>query len=221
MLPMLIDRLLPKFDTTTIRRIRVAAEPHDVYAALLQLDFTAIEAKSYVLCAFVGLRELPQRVRRLPNRLYRWLRGRKRLSAETTSYRLSDLSEQGAWVKLADSVDEEFVFGLIGKFWQLHYGALPIHAREFAAFDAPGYAKTACSFVVRPDGAGHSLVTYEVRTATTDATARNWFRWYWRSIAPCVIYLMQRALRAIKAEAESSAMQHARLSAPTMRERTA
>ncbi len=221
MLPNLIDRILPNFDATTIRRIRIAAEPHEVYAALLQLDFTAIEAKSYVLCAFVGLRELPQRLRRLPNRCYRWLRGRQPLPPESSSYRLSDLSEQGAWVKLAEQSDEEFVFGLIGKFWQMHYGALPIHAREFAAFDVPGYAKTACSFVVRPDGAGHSLVTYEVRTATTDASARRWFRWYWRSIAPCVVYLMHRALQAIKAEAEGSAIQHAQSSAPTMLGRTA
>ena len=221
---MLIDRLLPKFDTTTIRRIRVAAEPHEVYAALLQLDFTAIEAKSFVLHAFVGLRELPQRVRRLPNRLYRLyrgLRGRRLLPPETTSYRLYDLSELGDWVKLAEKDEEEFVFGLIGKFWQLHYGALPIHAGEFAAFDVPGYAKTACSFAVHRDGVGRSLVTYEVRTATTDATARRWFRWYWRSIAFCVAYLMQRALQAIKAEAEGHAIQHEPPPAPTMLDRTA
>jgi hypothetical protein len=139
----------------------------------------------------------------------------------TASYRLSDLSEQGAWVKLAKKSDEEFVFGLIGKFWQLHYGALAIKAQEFAVFDTPGYAKTACSFGVRPDGAGHSLVTYEVRTATTDATARRWFRWYWRSIALCVVYLMHRGLQAVKAEAEGSAIQHARPSAPAMFGRTA
>jgi hypothetical protein len=218
---MLIDRLLPNFDTTKIKRIKVAAEPHEVYAAILQLDFTALAVRSRVLCAFICLRELPQRVRRLPNRIYRWFRGRKPLTLEATSYQLAELNGCGAWVKLAEKPDEEFVFGLIGKFWQLHYGAMPIKAQEFAAFAQPGYAKTACSFVVQPDGAGHSLVTYEVRTATTDATARRWFSCYWRSIAPCVAYLMQRALRAIKDEVESHAVQPISPTAPAMLEHTA
>lgn len=116
----LLDRLMPDFDVAVSKRIRIAADPHAVYALVLQLDFTDIAKRSILLLVVTLLREFPQRLRQLPNRFYCWLRNRAWPSVKTTGYRLVDLGTQGHWVRLAEEPDHEFVFGLVGKFWQLH-----------------------------------------------------------------------------------------------------
>lgn len=51
--------------------------------------------------------------------------------------------------------------------------------KEFRDFAEPGYAKAIYSLSVRPLDGGRTLPSGVMRTATTDAHARRWFRRYW------------------------------------------
>ena len=46
-------------------------------------------------------------------------------------------------------------------------------------FAAPGFAKTIYALAVQPIDEHHTLLSATMRTATTDAQAREWFRRYW------------------------------------------
>ena len=73
---------------------------------------------------------------------------------------------------------------------------------DFAAFDEPGWGKIACHLLVRPDGPGRSVLTYECRTATTDHESRHAMGRYWWAIRPFVGYVLRASLRTIARDAE-------------------
>lgn len=77
-----------------------------------------------------------------------------------------------------------------------------IEAAAFAGFERPGHAKLVLDFSVRPFGEHRSLVSAEMRTATTDAAARRRLRAYWTLIGPGARYLVKQDLAWIKADAE-------------------
>ena len=68
--------------------------------------------------------------------------------------RLCDLAAHGDWVLLGEDRPREVAFGAIGRFWGGETVWEQIDAGGFAAFAAPGYAKLACNFSLRPYGAG-------------------------------------------------------------------
>ena len=74
---------------------------------------------------------------------------------------------------LAEEPPREFAMGLVGQFWKPVIPAVRVSPDEFAGFDRPGYGKAAMGFSLREYGPGRTLVTYECRTATTDARARR------------------------------------------------
>jgi hypothetical protein len=67
--------------------------------------------------------------------------------------------------------------------------------------DRPGFGKVALGYVVLPYGAG-SILTTETRVALTDDEECRTFRRYWALIGPGARFIMGRALRLIKADAE-------------------
>ena len=50
---------------------------------------------------------------------------------------------------------------------------------EFRQFAEPGFAKTIYALSVRALDARRTLLSGTMRTATTDESARRWFRRYW------------------------------------------
>lgn len=189
---MLIDRYLPRFDVTLVRETSVAAVPEDAYAAVRETDL-----RDPLINVLFALRELPQKIARR-------LRGEPP-PPPLPKVTFGDLPQDGpGWVSLAEEPGVELVVGSVGRFWRRDYGGRPVAPEDFVPFNEPGYAKVALSLAVRPTGSG-SIVRYEARTATTDATARRIFRRYWRIISPGVALVMGRALRRIKAEAERRA----------------
>jgi hypothetical protein len=109
------------------------------------------------------------------------------------------------WLGLGEDAPREIAFGAIGKFWQLDISWLepvPATPEEFTAFDDPGWGKIAANFSVRPYGGGRSLLSYEARTAVTDAESRTKFARYWKVVSPFVGVIMRATLLTVKADAE-------------------
>ncbi|WP_423747396.1 hypothetical protein V5735_24635 (plasmid) [Haladaptatus sp. SPP-AMP-3] len=190
---MRLDGQLPRFDVTERRHVVVDASPETTYAAMKSLDFARMGP------VVEALGEL----RRLPERIAAALAGTAQPETPE-SVTMNDVAESDEWVQLAEEPGEEFVFGAVGKFWRPSIEWVEIEPDEFAEFDRPGYAKLAIGFSVRPYGTDRALLTYEARTATTDAAARRRFRLYWSVIGPSAGFLMGRALARIKAGAESA-----------------
>ena len=98
--------------------------------------------------------------------------------------RLQDLPSipmyEGGWILLGERAGHEIALGLVGKFWRpvIEFARIT-SADEFRDFDEPGFAKTVYDLSVREVGANRTLLSGEMRTATTDAHARRWFRRYW------------------------------------------
>jgi len=97
--------------------------------------------------------------------------------------RLRDITQlsldKGGWVLLGERFRDEIALGLVGKFWRpvIEFAKVPAdHFREFAE---PGFAKTIYALSVRSLGPHRTLLSGTMRTATTDAQARGWFRRYW------------------------------------------
>ena len=54
--------------------------------------------------------------------------------------------------------------------------------RDFAALEAPGYAKAVMNFRMQDEGEGWTRLTTETRVYATDALSRRRFAAYWRKI---------------------------------------
>ena len=108
-------------------------------------------------------------------------------------------------MNLGEVPGREIVFGAVGTFWRADIEWHDVPAEEFAAFAEPGWGKIACHLLVRPDGPGRSILTYECRTATTDLTSRARMSRYWWLIRPFVAYILRAVLRTIRANVDAHA----------------
>lgn len=104
---------------------------------------------------------------------------------------------------MADEPDREAVLGAIGRMWKVSGGLITTirDAREFAAFETPGYAKAAMNFHAEA-GDGVTSLTTETRVLTTDPEASRKFGRYWRVVRPGSAAIRRSWLRAAKRRAE-------------------
>ena len=188
-----LDDQLPTFDAVVRRHVVVDAPPAESYEAMLTADLTE---SGPLVSLLNGVRFLPAWIRAVS-------RGETppRTDARLT---LGDLPTAGVWVRLSETAGREFVFGAIGRVWKPDIDWAAIEADDFRDFDRPGYAKIAAGLSIRPYGAGRSLITYEARTAGTDAAATRKFHRYWTIVVPFAGYVMARALATITAVAEAA-----------------
>jgi hypothetical protein len=112
-----------------------------------------------------------------------------------------EVATTGGFVVLADDPPRELVLGVI-------VAAPPGGRRrpDAAMFRGPvpvGFALATMNFLVRPDGAGGSIVSTETRVATA-GPARRTFAAYWRVIYPGSSLLRRTWLRAIARRATMS-----------------
>jgi hypothetical protein len=181
-----LDEFLRDYDVNEVHSTRVAAPPERVLAAVH--DVTSREVP--LLVVLMALRTLPAVVlRRRPFRLRRDLR--RPILAQAT---------RGGFVVLAERPDE-LVLGVVGRFWTSTGGVERIDAADFAAFEAPGFAKAVMNFHVRPVDGG-TVLTTETRIKGTDDEARRRFRRYWRVVMPGSAVIRRAWLRAIRRRAE-------------------
>jgi hypothetical protein len=181
---MLLDEVMPEYDTViTVHRV-VAAEPAVVLRAARALDLLSV--RTPLLDVSMWLRGLPAR-----------LTGR----AVPVPPRLV-LADGGlpGWSVLAESGDE-FVFGAVGRFWQPVIRWRDVDPVDFPAFAEPGWGKIAANFSVRTYGRG-TLLSYECRTRTTDTLSRKQFRRYWGLVRPFVAHILTATTATIDADTQ-------------------
>lgn len=172
----LIDRHLPLYHFSERHRTRVRASPDAVMRALVASDRLPDRLKD----ALMALRTLPSR-----------LLGRAAPRVGMPGFTPLDWDGKS-----------ETVAGLIGRFWQLDGGLVPIpDADAFARFAEPGTPKLVIAFRAAPDPLG-TLLTTETRVFCPDRSSLLRFAPYWMLIRIPSGLIRRRTLRAIKAAAE-------------------
>ena len=178
-----LDRFMPEYDVTERHHVRVAAPPEVTLAAAAEADLQ----QSVVVRAIFRARELvlgasPTGVARRPKGL------------------LAEVESMG-WRVLAETPGREVVVGAVTQPWLANVRFRGLGPDEFRAFHEPGYVKIAWTLRADPLGAG-SVFRTETRVATTDATARRAFRWYWARFSPGIVLIRQFLLKHLKQDAE-------------------
>ena len=196
---MLADEFLPVYDVSDEVATVVHADTPGVWQALVNVDMIALGRRAPLVGALGALRVLPELVSHL------W--HGERPAGAPKSLHLREMAElpraQGGWILLGEREGEETALGLVGKFWRpvIEYADVP--AEDFTAFDEPGYAKTIYQLSVRPIDDG-TLLSGLMRTATTDAHARDWFRRYWTfGVGSGAHILVQALLDTVRDDAET------------------
>ena len=185
---LLIDALMPMWDASIAAHLIVRADTRRTFGAARDLDFLSVH--SPLLAASMWLRGIPDR-----------LSGRS--SVAPPRLVLSAGDELPGWVVLGEQPGRELAFGAVGRFWQPNIEWHDLPADEFAAFAVPSWGKIVADFSVVPYGEHASLLTYECRTATTDADSRVRFLRYWRLIRPFVAHIFRATVATIRDHAES------------------
>ena len=98
----------------------------------------------------------------------------------------------------------EIVMGAVTRPWEANVRFRSLPPDEFAAFNAPGYAKIVWTLAADPAGSGASIFHTETRVLTTDAFARARFRRYWAVMSPGIVLIRRQSLRVVKSDAERS-----------------
>lgn len=185
---LLIDALMPTWDANIAEHLIVRAEPGRTFGAARDLDFLSVH--SPLLAASMWVRGVPDRLSRRP-------------SMAPPRLVLSAGDELPGWVVLGEQPGRELAFGAVGRFWQPNIEWHDVPAEKFAAFAVPGWGKIVADFSVVPYGEHASLLTYECRTATTDADSRVRFLRYWRLVRPFVGHIFRATVATIGENAES------------------
>ncbi|MEA2443400.1 MAG: hypothetical protein QOJ12_692 [Thermoleophilales bacterium] len=195
---MLIEQLLPRFDSVRREHAVVAGTVETSWQAVLQADFLEAWRRNPTVRALFALRAAAERAAAAA-------RGRQAPDYPVpASMRLADMPTSGDWIRLGHVEPSEIAFGAVGRFWAGETAWEQIYAPDFASFDRPGFARIACNFSLRPYGADQTLVTYECRTAATDPDSRRAFLRYWRPLSPFIGVVLRSQLDVIARQAEQT-----------------
>ena len=182
----LLDVHLPSYDVVLTEHLVVEADTAVVFEAAKNFDF--MTTRSLLVTAMMTARSVPSQVLRRP---------------VVTPQSLMLARDPGAlpgWQLLGEVPGREVVFGAVGKFWKADIEWHDLAADQFATFEEPGWGKIACHLLVRPDGPGRSILSYECRTATTDPMSQAQMSRYWWLIRPFVGYVLRAVIRTIRGE---------------------
>jgi hypothetical protein len=183
----LLDSAMPAYDVREVHEIVVDASRARVWAALHQVSLREVP----VFRGLMTARELPG-----------LLVGRRWLTADLDRP-IPDQMTAAGFLPLAERPPAETVLGLLTRPWRpAGGGEVADDPRSFSDFAAPGWVKVALGFTLDDRNGGTLLVT-ETRVVATDASARRWFRAYWRVVGWASAATRQAWLGAIKRRAET------------------
>jgi hypothetical protein len=172
---MLVDDLLPEYDVSDAVATVVDADLATTWDTLMEVDLIDVGRKRPLVGILGATRILPDIVGHM-------LHGEppQRPPAHLRLRDITQLSlDKGGWVLLGERFRDEIALGLVGKFWRPVIEFAKVPADRFREFAEPGFAKTIYALSVRPVGPHRTVLSGTMRTATTDAQARRWFRRYW------------------------------------------
>lgn len=192
---MLIEQLMPYYDAVTRVHRVVPGAPEPVYRAVRSADLLRAWRESVSVRVLFAARSAGERA-------IAAVRGGESTEPPVPdAMRLADMAARGEWVLLGEDPPHEIAFGAVGRFWAGETSWLTINRSEFEAFDRAGFARIACNFSLRAYGSGHTLATYECRTAATDDESRRAFLRYWRPLTPFIDIVLRSQLRVVESEA--------------------
>jgi hypothetical protein len=172
---MLADDYLSTYDVSDSVAVVVDAGIAETWVALMSVDLIEVGRRRPLVGVLGTVRMLPDLVNRL-------LHGER--PTQPAHLRLRDLTSlplgQGGWVLLECREQDEIALGLVGKFWKPVIEFAEVSSADgFRAFAQSGFAKTVYALSVRAIDQNRTLLAGAMRTATTSADARRWFRRYW------------------------------------------
>lgn len=172
---MLIDQVLPRYDEREYHQIEIRGNPTRVYESVRALDFS----DSFLIRTLFRLRGLP-----------------------ATSTNLDGLLQVG-FMLVHEIPHEEFVLGLVGKFWTLRAQILKLDAYQYSEFNQQGYAKLAWNFAIQESAPGVVRLSTETRIVCTDDQSKSRFKLYWFLIGRFSGLTRREMLRSVKRKIES------------------
>lgn len=188
--PMLLDDLVPRYDVCSHHAIWVNASPTVVYEAARHVDL----GRPWVVRLLMGVRLVPAWLATVfggPRRARNTVRGQRPVEA-------------AAFTLIAESPGEEFVLGIMGRFWTPTGGVVAATAERFRDLPPSGLAQAVWNFRVRSRGVGTELST-ETRVRCGDEVTRRQFGRYWRIIRLGSGLIRNSMLRHIRRTAERRA----------------
>ena len=186
-----LDRFLPAGDFREFHQISVPATAGHVFRAIKEVTIGELP----LMTTLMVIRSLPAIVS-----------GRRRLSAPGQKMVLNQFLE-GGFRLLAEDVDSELVFGVIGKFWK-PMGAEFVRFSDtdgFVNFARPGFARAAVNCLIREQGDGSVVLSTETRIAAIDEDEQKKFRAYWTLIRVGSGLIRREWLQAISVARRSCA----------------
>ncbi len=187
---MLLDELMPGYEFDDGHGILGHAPPERALEEIKQ----ASPGEMPLVRLLFAIRSLPA-----------YVSGKSGLPTGKTESLYEQMLDFG-FVLLAQEPNREVVCGGIGQMFKLRGGDAPAirDAREFVAFEEPGYAKVVMNFSLEAVGSGARLTT-ETRILTTDGASRRRFARYWRVVRPGSAAIRRSWLRAAKRRVERGA----------------
>ena len=172
---MLIHKALPRYDEREYHQIEISGDRTEVYQTVRALD----DSDSLLIRTLFRLRGLP-----------------------ATATNLDGLLQVG--FLLVDEIpDEEFVLGLVGKFWTVRAHILQLDAVQYGEFSQRGYAKLAWNFAIRESAPGLVRLSTETRIVCTDDHSKSRFKLYWFLIGRFSGLTRKEMLRVVKRKIEA------------------
>ena len=186
---MLLDDVIPEYDAASRYSTFVSAEPPAVYRVARAADL----GQGWLVRLLMGVRAAPALTMAV-------LGGRRSLPARAVG-----APAMGAlrFTLIDEKPGEEFVLGIMGRFWQLTGGVVPADAGRLRQLPDPGLAQGIWNFRVEPSAEG-TLLSTETRVRCGDEAARISFLRYWRFIRPASGLIRRSMLRQIRRSAEST-----------------
>lgn len=171
---MLIDQVIPRYDEREYHQIEIRGDRGKVYQTARSIDFS----DSIIIRTLFRLRGLP-----------------------ASSTNLNGLLQVG--FLLVDEIPlEEFVLGLVGKFWTYRAQILKLDAVQYGEFNHKGYAKLAWNFAIQESAPGLVRLSTETRIVCTDEQSKSRFKLYWFLIGRFSGLTRKEMLRVVKRRVE-------------------
>ena len=173
-----LDRYFPAWQFHEFHSIAIAAPPERVYDAIRHVRADEILLFRTLTWIRRGGRPMPENI----------------LNA-TGRDSIIDVATRTTFLRLKDDPPRELVVGTVVGAPRGTRGKLT--PQVFEKQLRPGFALAGMNFIVRPDGAGGSIVTTETRVYANSPAARRRFAAYWRVIYPGSALIRRMWLRAI------------------------
>jgi hypothetical protein len=185
-----LDEIVPVYQFSEFHEQRVRASPARVYDAVWAV--TAGEIRLFRALTWIRSPRLP------------WgCGGEESILSPPAETPILRVATSSGFLLLADDPAREVVVGML-VVAPRGAGARIDSPREFAALDAPGYAKAVMNFRMTDEGGGWTRLTTATRVFATDASSRRRFAGYWRVIYPGSALIRRMWLRAVRERAEGA-----------------